>query len=461
MSRERSDALPLVVDPTLPPATCIWDPDAAGEAGRAALASPPPALRLGDWRRAARAVARPGSGQVRVDPATASAFGLPPDATGRDAFSFYVRLDRDAIRLGPVIGLFLGDGVVEDPESLLAWQAFCLSHVTAPGLVYAFTLADVRVDPVAAGAADDGGAEDAARVVGRLWDGTRFREPAPLPRPDVIWKRGEAPLGAQPALRRLCRGRLFNERLSWSKAEVQAVLGGSPHIPEAFHVRLADPTLPAEAAAVEAFLQRGAAYLKPVYGSQGAGVARVDRSDRGCRLRLDGVAVEAPLPDALIQYRDRAPSPAGYLVQRAIEQPVPGVPADLRVMVQRGRDGRLRCTGTWARLAEPGRVVSNRSAGGRLVEPRALMRALGFAADADRLLAAIARGAVHMTRRLERAFGRIAEVGLDVMVDRTGEWWVLEANPRPGQMIFAMADPPAFRRMIRAPLDYAATLAGF
>ncbi|MBE3589881.1 MAG: YheC/YheD family protein [Firmicutes bacterium] len=462
--KRRPPALNVVVDARLPPAAGLIDP--------AGLPLPPEALggtvrlALGGLCRRVRLEGGAPRRELRLDPATASALGLPLwPAPPR--LSLRVRATPGGLRLGPVIGLFLGDGSAEDPESLLPWQAFCLAQAPVAGFIYAFDFAqedaaawpEGRAGPVPPGRG--GGKARGERLVrGRLWDGRAFRAPAALPRPDAVWKRGEAVAELQPVLHRLCRGRLFNERLRWSKAEVQAVLAGRPHVPEGFAARLADETLAADAIAVGRFLERGAAYLKPVYGSQGNGVARLSREGAGCRLQLDGTATVAPLEAVLRRYRDRAPSPAGYLVQRAIDQAAPGTPVDLRVMVQRGRDGRLRCTGMWARLAEAGSVVSNRSAGGRLVEPHAMLRALGFADGAGRL-AAVARGTVLLARRLEAAFGRIGEAGFDVMFDRAGEWWVLEVNPRPGLMIFAAADPAAFRRMVRAPLEYAAALSGF
>jgi hypothetical protein len=73
----------------------------------------------------------------------------------------------------------------------------------------------------------------------------------------------------------------------------------------------------------------------------------------------------------------------------------------------------------------------------------------------------VAAGCIRLARRLEPAFGHIAEVGYDVVSDRSWGRWLVEANPRPEPLLFQPYDPEAFRRVACAPLCYATRLAGY
>lgn len=428
----------LIEDEALPAGRCSFDLPAAAET------APPPVVWAG--KRCVSAVVSPrprGATALtcRLHPAVARHLLLPhplPAPLGG-------RLSADGLHLGPVVGVFLGDGS-EDTAMLLEWTQRYVAPARATGIVYAFGLADLRLAELA--------------VQGRLrrGDGAGFGPPEPLPLPDAVWKRGEV---NAPWFERLCDGHLFNRRVDWSKAEVHAALTGLAHVPPAVRATLQDP-LPVEGLLRSA----GALYLKPVYGSMARGIARLSRAAAGppesWLLEGGGEPFRGSPAEVLAEHRRRTPSPHGYLAQSAIEPRPDGRRLDFRVMVQRGAGPDLACTAIWASLGLPGALTSNRNAGGQLMTAAQALRLSGREDGyATTLLADVARGALRLTRRLEDALGHIGEAGLDVTLDPGGDWWLLEANPRPNPVPWGEVDPEGFRRVAAAPLQHAAALAGY
>ena len=57
---------------------------------------------------------------------------------------------------------------------------------------------------------------------------------------------------------------------------------------------------------------------------------------------------------------------------------------------------------------------------------------------------------------LERSYGRLCELALDLAVDRSGDVWLIEINPKPGRNIFLqIQDYDAYRTAVTRPLEYA------
>ncbi len=64
---------------------------------------------------------------------------------------------------------------------------------------------------------------------------------------------------------------------------------------------------------------------------------------------------------------------------------------------------------------------------------------------------------------LDDKLGPLGELGLDIVLDKSGNPWLIEANGNPGNIpIFRQTEYPAWRYLVfQYPLDYASHLAGF
>src|SRR5262249_48481207 len=63
---------------------------------------------------------------------------------------------------------------------------------------------------------------------------------------------------------------------------------------------------------------------------------------------------------------------------------------------------------------------------------------------------------VEIAAYLERAYGRLCELALDLAIDRKGQIFLLEVNPKPSREVFIQAgERETYRRAIIRPLEYA------
>lgn len=197
-------------------------------------------------------------------------------------------------------------------------------------------------------------------------------------------------------------------------------------------------------------------YVKPVSGSLGVGVMRIDRM-RGKWVVHEG-SKRIPFTHfhALYRWLHRRKKGKAYLVQRGIHVlRLGGRPIDFRVMIQKGRKLGWKVTGTAARVAHPRKAVTNGSQGGSIYAARALLRRLAGRQRESRISATFGRLAHSTANRFGKVYPRMKELGLDVAVDRKYRTWILEVNTRPDPCPFAMLrDGTMLRRIVRFARGY-------
>ncbi|MCC3374527.1 YheC/YheD family protein [Cohnella sp. REN36] len=225
-------------------------------------------------------------------------------------------------------------------------------------------------------------------------------------------------------------------------------------------VLLGDPELARRVPATEPFSRErlramldrhGMVYAKPDTGSQGIGVIRVEQRDGGYRYQSGERicrfgSLQAMYGSLRVEIGSRR-----YLIQQGVRAlRYEGRPFDFRVMVQRNPSRRWECTGTAARVAPPGKIVSNGSQGGTIFSPDRLMGPIAGSARAQSLLRRMERLALRTAAAFARTYPAMNELGLDIAVDRNLTPWILEVNTRPDPCPFAKLDDPAsIRKIVR------------
>jgi len=200
-------------------------------------------------------------------------------------------------------------------------------------------------------------------------------------------------------------------------------------------------------------------YVKPVNGTFGQGVIRVEQADdaefpygfqsgeRQYRFRT----FEAMFRK-LLEVKRRRP----YLVQQGIELlKYRDRRFDLRLMVQQNPNRKWVSTGLIGRLAHPRKIVTNYHSGGtpmpvdKLLGPHMETRTLdAYRADLHEFGVAVAEA-------MEKSFPGIKELGIDIAVDAAGKPWILEVNTAPDPFIFRkLPDRSVFRRIYRYAVHY-------
>ena len=376
--------------------------------------------------------------------------------------SLHAQRTVSGVRLGPVVGILAPrrSGLAKPYQA----QTSLFRRVIAAGeelgvLVYVFDFHDILWKE--------------RRVRGYTFCQNRWVMRL-YPLPDVVFDRASGifpggSLRADKARRRLVEDlgiKLFNTRVG-NKMRMYKLM----HADELLRKHL-PPTYKVQGSGIVSRLvaKHGAVYLKPQNGAQGKGIIRLRRVK-------DGVAYTLTLKDYR-QVRGRA-ARVGEALSRLrtqvalssyLAQPdlnllrINGRICDVRVLVQKDRDGAWHVTGVAVRAGAAGRVISNLHGGGRSLRlERLLKEALG--ADEEkrrRMQEEIENLAIRIAEVLERSTICLGELGVDLGIDRQGRIWIIEANSRTGRAVFRRCGMHEAARLAdRRPLLYAMHLAGF
>ncbi|WP_054958190.1 YheC/YheD family protein [Paenibacillus dakarensis] len=171
--------------------------------------------------------------------------------------------------------------------------------------------------------------------------------------------------------------------------------------------------------------------IKPVVGTGGNGVIRIEEHNEGYQVRYKGSKKYVASFPSLVHLLSRLKMKRRYLIQQGIELARIGDrPLDYRFKVVKIR-GRWIFKATVARLARRGLFVTNLCKGGTLLHCRpAIRRSLPHINSAEKRneMRQLTRTCIAV---LETSFPGIRELGFDYGLDQTGAIWILEVNTRP------------------------------
>jgi hypothetical protein len=232
----------------------------------------------------------------------------------------------------------------------------------------------------------------------------------------------------------------------------------APHLPETHLLQEGEQLLD--------LLDRYAtAYIKPIHGSLGRGIVRVEPAPRR-RLKLRYVSPRTgrlrellATPEDVDDWLDDDDREGQYIVQQGLALDLAGTrPVDLRLLLQKDGRGEWGVTGLGARRAAAGRFTANLHTGGEglpldVVASEAGLEPTTVADLTGRLGLEIARG-------IESVCGPMGELGIDFGLERNGQLWLIEENARPGRALFGQIGRPELaEETYRRPLEYVKYLA--
>lgn len=274
--------------------------------------------------------------------------------------------------------------------------------------------------------------------------------------PTVIHKRVLFSLPVERALRRHWHRRrtvFVNPPLMSDKARMHAVLMRSPAVVD--HLPLTEWYKFDE---LERRMENGATViLKPRIGSVGKGIARLKPTGRRIMFTTEH-GTRAFTPSRLHDYLAERARPRTYLLQQYIPLArFGGKPFDLRVPVQRNRDGEWVIAGMVAKVAVRHPFLTNLAQGARALPAEKVLDLVFSPARAEAILADVRRLAVGVAEAVARRFRDAADLGLDVGVDERGKPWLIEVNTRDQRITLLEAGMhDAFRAVYEHPVAYCA-----
>jgi hypothetical protein len=196
----------------------------------------------------------------------------------------------------------------------------------------------------------------------------------------------------------------------------------------------------------------GMVFVKPIAGTFGTGVMRVDREQNGNYRFQSGRKVKSFTSfDEMHRSLSKHKTKRTYLVQKGIRLiQHGGRPFDIRVMVQRNPRREWVTTGIIGRVAQRGKVVTNYHNGGKPTSlEQLLVPKIGAAKTKAyaKLLSTLGRRSAIV---LSRTFKKIDSIGADIGIDRRFAPSIIELNTNPDPYLFRhLKDKTTHRRVLR------------
>ncbi|NGQ97325.1 YheC/YheD family protein [Brevibacillus sp. SYP-B805] len=203
-------------------------------------------------------------------------------------------------------------------------------------------------------------------------------------------------------------------------------------------------------------------YVKPVNGTGGRGILRIERNQDGYLLlgrdrERAKRAVRLRRLTALTRHVDRWVNKGFFMIQQGLRlQLIPQRAVDMRLLIQKDETGQWQITGHGIRIGGERSATSNLHGGGRAADSGRFLQARFGAEKTQAILAECEALAFQTAETVEHHFGRMLELGLDIGIDEDGRVWLIEINPKPGREILKeLGKTQQYRRAIQRPLQYA------
>lgn len=359
-------------------------------------------------------------------------------------------------RLGPVIGILTFSSHI--PRRLSYYYNYYLKNKFG-GLIYVFSGKGINVKK---------------QVISGYYYDTRARtwKTGEFPFPDAVLDRCYPTVRAYHTLleRIIGPGKISNKKNLINKIDFTETLNADPvlraYVPETMKIH--------DVADVLYFIQKyRTVFLKPSNAMQGKGIIVVKKHGEGfeCNFQLHGKDVIKVVPSAdeiMGLLRSVTGRKRTYLVQPAVDcMEYCGSPFSIRTCPTKDVTGRWIMPGMIA-LGAYGKtksLITNYASGGRRIPLQDLFGAIvpNLAYTRDELTSLLESLSLKVAQVLDKRFGPLGELGLDLVIDRNGKPWVLEANGNPNRRAaYKQTEYPHWpARLYEYILGYAVYLAGF
>ena len=375
--------------------------------------------------------------------------GIPPGVT-----LLVKPEDNKAFRLGPVIGVLTFSSIIAEQKLFYYSTQAILNRNN--GIYFVFSGRDLNPRN--------------RTVRGYYYDHQEnYWKPGAFPFPDVVIDRCYPNVDAYHSiLEKVIGARIFNRKSRINKLEFYQTLHRDPllrkHIPETRPLK--------NTWELDLFMQKyREVFLKPDNSMKGKGIVTAKSLPGGllaCRYVKDGRDIVRGVPAGKIfgLLESAAGRKRSYIIQQAIPRmEYGGGPFSFRTWAMKNSEGRWVMPGMFAKGAFGGGFLTNFTAGASLVPLKELFADIlpRLACTEDQLVSRLEGFTLKTAVALDKNFGPLGELGLDIVFDTAGKLWLIEANGNPGKIpIFMQTEYPAWRHLVyQYPLAYATHLAGF
>src|SRR5690606_30793709 len=206
-------------------------------------------------------------------------------------------------------------------------------------------------------------------------------------------------------------------------------------------------------------------YVKPVNGTGGRGILRIERHTRN-NVKVQGRdhnrRIISPRTISIITLKDFINkwnvTATSYLVQEGIPLTLSnGRVHDYRILVQKDGNGSWMVTGGAGRIGAARSITANLHVGGSAVAmTRRMQSFVNVEVDLSRIQEEINTLAIELASFLEGEGYQLCELAIDLAIDRDGNIWIIDLNPKPSREVFReIGELEHYFESIRRPLEYA------
>ncbi len=197
--------------------------------------------------------------------------------------------------------------------------------------------------------------------------------------------------------------------------------------------------------------------IKPISGSQGNGLFQI-------KLQHDLIQIYTQKQGLLFEneftnlkdfkrFIEKLLIKGSYIAQKFIIMQQDKQPYDIRILLQKNKDGCWIEQGRGARVGKKNGLVSNLHNGGKVVLFEVLLNKISIK-QRDFIHEEILTITRYLPPILEENFGRLFELGLDIGISDNGSVWLLDINSKPGRKVINFSSPLKKAHLLQAPLNY-------
>lgn len=366
-----------------------------------------------------------------------------------DTLPYDLRIDENGLHLGPVIAI-LTSRVNVSPGIRTKYLEYLWDYKNLQGLIYLCPLEGIN--PAKTGIEGYYYQPDELGSAG-IWKKGVF------PYPNVVYRRiGVNRNDKYDHLLVTVGQKIFNPSFLDKWAVWKALQDNpkiNPHLPKTALLRNAKEV-------ICMLKDYGSVYLKPVSGSFGRGIVKIELTNKGYLWKHKNTKKKLSQKKLIkilcYQKRRRA-----YLFQQSVSLKVHNKHVDFRVIMQKNNTQTWNCTGIIARYGMKGKHYTN-DVSALKMGVDGLKNALNLNDQQIKLKTQeILSLCTLVCENLDELHGPYADLGLDVAIDTNYKVWLLEINFRHMHNIAALVGQQSsmYSKVITRPLEFAKAFAGY
>ncbi|MGO4500325.1 YheC/YheD family protein [Paenibacillus sp. 2RAB27] len=198
-------------------------------------------------------------------------------------------------------------------------------------------------------------------------------------------------------------------------------------------------------------------FIKPIYGSKGTSVYRIERTNNDdIHISLHSLAprVICRKNESIQEKLDVLLGGKNYLVQQGIQMTqLDRQYFDIRVLVQKGNVGQWMIYNITCRVAYE--RYFNTSMCERVYDAAEILKRILSPEKATEILQSLYELSVMAAQEAETLMGSLGELSVDFVLDKQSKLWIIELNGKPQKNIYEDLKGFKHKDLYRRPMEYA------